>query len=64
MMEDLMKINEIYIESNKYWREHAKFYNEFVKFVDLIPLSLMQDVFDTMTPHLISQMKSGSNALK
>jgi hypothetical protein len=50
MIDEIIKLNEVFIESKKNWREHAKFYLELAKIVDLIPLTIIQDFFDTMLP--------------
>lgn len=64
MMEALVKLNDTLVESKKYWREHAKFYNELSKIVSYIPLTLMQDIYDMVTPSLLELMKRGPEGLK
>lgn len=64
MMEEVLKLSDNLVDSNKSWREHARFYNEISKIIDLIPLTLIIDIFDMMVPNLISLMKRGSEVLK
>ena len=40
MIEEIIKFNEQLIEQNKNWREHAKFYAELSRIVDIIPLTI------------------------
>lgn len=53
MIEEIVKLNELLIERNKNWREHSKFYFELAKIVDIIPLTIIQEFYDTMLPSLI-----------
>lgn len=64
MIDEIVKINEILNSNRKNWREHAKFYEELSKIVDLIPLTIIQEFFDQILPSLIEQMKNGSDKLK
>ena len=40
MIDETIKLNEQLIGQNKNWREHAKFYSELSKIVDIIPLTI------------------------
>jgi hypothetical protein len=64
MMEEVVKLSDTLVETNKNWREHAKFYNELSKIVDLIPLTLINDFYDMMVPNLFTLMKRGPEILK
>jgi hypothetical protein len=64
MFDELALINENFLKSNKNWREHAAFYHEMAQIVDSIPLTLMEDFFDTFSPTLIEIMKRGCELLK
>lgn len=41
MIDEIVKINEILTSNRKNWREHAKFYEELSKIIDLIPLTII-----------------------
>lgn len=45
ILEDLISVQQELTKSNKCWREHAKFYSELAKIVDLIPYSLLPNFF-------------------
>jgi hypothetical protein len=64
MFDELALINDNFLKSNKNWREHAAFYHEMAQIVDSIPLTLMEDFFDTFSPTLIEIMKRGCDLLK
>jgi hypothetical protein len=64
MLDEVLKLNEQLLETNKNWREHAKFFNELSKVIDLIPLTLICDIFDSLTPQLIDLMKRAPDVLK
>ena len=59
MIEEILKLNEILVERNKDWRDHARFYLEIAKIVDIIPLTIVQDFYDVMLPQVIDLMKRG-----
>jgi hypothetical protein len=50
MIDEIVKLNDSLIESKKFWREHSKFYHEIAKIIDIIPLTIIQDFYDSMLP--------------
>lgn len=63
-MDEIVKLSKNMIRTNKNWREHAKFYNELSKIVDIIPYTIIHDFYDQMYPNLIRLLKCGPDLVK
>jgi hypothetical protein len=60
MIEEVMKLNETLIKEQKNWRLHARFYEELSKIIDIIPLTMIYEFFDSFMPTIYELMKNGS----
>ena len=64
MLEEVIKLNEVLVKEQKNWRQHARFYEEMSKIIDIIPLTMISEIFDNFIPPIYEIMKKGSEQLK
>ncbi len=64
ILEDTVFIQQELTKSNRCWREHAKFYSELAKIVDLIPYSLLIEYYNQLSETLLALMNSSPDHLK
>jgi len=46
MLDEIVKLSQAFIKSNKNWRDHSKMYSELSKIIDLIPYTLIPDFYE------------------
>lgn len=64
ILEEIIKLSETLIKTNRFWREHAKLYHELSQIVDLIPYTLIMEFFDSLYPKLLKLLRSSPDVVK
>ena len=62
--EEILKFTENILTNNKDWRMQVKYLTELNKLVDMIPLTLYEELFNRTTEILLNLMRRGSELLK